>query len=125
MNTRCNVIIKKDDNKFFQLYHHHNGFPDGVGVDLEEYIKQMNKDCLSDGEKFVNFLCDPLHQDEYEFEGTKIDLHNDIDFLYFIDLQKHKIYCYSFDLKNTIDLNMSFVDNIINKNLFFVYKHEF
>lgn len=122
MSTRCNVIIKEDDNKFFQLYHHHDGYPDGVGTDLEDYIKLMDKDCLSNGEKFVNFLCDPLRQDEYEFEGTSINPHDDIEFLYFIDLQKHEIYCYSIDLVNW---DTSIVDFVINNKIKLVYKHKF
>ena len=64
MSTRCNVIIKEYDGNFFQLYHHHDGYPEGVGADLEEYIKQMDDDCLVDGKKFTDFLCDPKHDDD-------------------------------------------------------------
>lgn len=129
MSTRCNVIVKENDGKFFQLYHHHDGYPEGVGVDLEEYIKQMDDDCLVDGKKFVDFLCDPKHDDEYEYEGTNVCPHSDIEYLYIIDLQKREISCFHVKLftSNVIEMRKCIKNNSLDELDFLniEYKHNF
>lgn len=100
MSTRCNVIIKEQSDKFFQLYHHHDGYPEGVGMNLEEYMEIMPDECFTDGEKFADFLCDPRLHDEYEYEGTNICPHSDIEYLYIIDLQKREITCFRMKVFN-------------------------
>ena len=116
MSTRCNVIVKENDGKFFQLYHHHDGYPEGVGADLEEYIKQMDDDCLVDGKKFLDFLCDPKRDDEYEYEGTNICPHRDIEYLYYIDLQEQFIYCYSISILRYSGSMLKYLINQIKNN---------
>ena len=37
MSTRCNIIIKDRRDKII-LYHHHDGYPSGVGSDLKKYL---------------------------------------------------------------------------------------
>ena len=129
MSTRCNVIIKEYDGNFFQLYHHHDGYPEGVGTDLEEYIKQMDDDCLVDGKKFTDFLCDPKHDDEYEYEGTNVCPHSDINYLYIIDLQKREIVCFFVKLfnDNVIEMRKCIKNNSLDELDFLnmEYKHKF
>ena len=129
MSTRCNVIVKENDGKFFQLYHHHDGYPEGVGSDLEEYIKQMDDECLVDGKKFVYFLCDPKHDDEYEYEGTNVCPHSDIEYLYIIDLQKREISCFHVKLftSNVIEMRKCIKNNSLGELDFLniKYKHNF
>ena len=115
MSTRCNVIVKENDGKFFQLYHHHDGYPEGVGVGLEEYIEQMGPEHLRDGEKFAKFLCD-IQDDEYEYEGTNICPHRDIEYLYYIDLQEQFIYCYSISILRYSGSMLKYLINQIKNN---------
>lgn len=82
MSTRCNIIIKDKYNEFW-LYHHHDGYPEGVGADL---TKRMNsafeKDLdLSD---VVNMLIKDI-DDEYEITTGE---HGDIEYLYKIDVDR-------------------------------------
>ena len=111
MSTRCNIIIKETEGKFFQLYHHCDGYPDGVGLELEDYIKQMNPTCLTRGEDFVEFLCS--EDDEYEYEGTTVSVHGDIEYLYIIDLSKHTLVCYSTWLTGAEDIDKLIINDKI------------
>ena len=128
MSTRCNVIVKENDGKFFQLYHHHDGYPEGVGADLEEYIEKMDDECLVDGKKFADFLCDPNHDDEYEYEGTNVCPHSDIEYLYIIDLQKREISCFHVKLftSNVIEMRKCIKNNSLDELDFLniEYKHK-
>lgn len=106
MSTRANVVIKKaDDNgavNYAQLYHHHDGYCSGLGNDLSEYMAEI--EVMPDEEK-KNILKDPVSLakwfaaderfDEFEYEGTDVNLHGDIEYLYVIDLTKETITCYS------------------------------
>lgn len=113
MSTRCNVIINSYDKSgepiHYQLYHHHDGYPLGVGADLVEYIKEIktNEDnglqILSSCEKLADYLCDPLRNDEYENEGTNICLHGDIEYLYIIDLSTQVLKCFEINSWRYID----------------------
>lgn len=129
MSTRCNVIIKERSGKLFQLYHHHDGYPEGVGIGLEEYIEQMDNECLVDGKKFSDFLCDPERDDEYEYEGTNICPHGDIEYLYIVDLQKREITCFRVKLftSNVIELRKCIKNDSLDELDFLnvKYKHKF
>ena len=129
MSTRCNVIIREHSGKFFQLYHHHDGYPEGVGTDLEDYIEQMDNEFLVDGKKFSDFLCDPKRDDEYEYEGTNIYPHGDIEYLYIVDLQKREITCFHVKLftSNVIELRKCIKNDSLDELDFLniEYKHKF
>ena len=106
MSTRANVVIKKSDDKgavnYAQLYHHHYGYCSGLGNDLSEYMAEI--EAMSDEEK-KNILKTPVslakwfaadeRNDEFEYEGTNVYLHGDIEYLYVIDLTTETITCYS------------------------------
>lgn len=90
MSTRCNVVITKKGKKDVILYHHHDGYPDGVGADLEKYLANKSfKTPSSCG----NFLVG-IEDDEYE---KTVCLHGDIEYLYTIDLDANTIKCQEAD----------------------------
>ena len=128
MSTRCNVIVKENDSKFFQLYHHYDGYPEGVGVDLENYIKEMDSEQLEDGKKFCDFLSNPS-RDTYEYEGTNIHPHGDIEYLYVVDISKQKIQCYEIKISSfkSIDCHTHILNNTLNNfnSVEMVYEHSF
>lgn len=39
MSTRCNIIIKDGAERIY-LYHHHDGYPMGVGTELQDYLQR-------------------------------------------------------------------------------------
>ena len=93
MSTRCNVIIKNATERV-QMYHHHDGYPDGVGQDLEEYFKELEKEEVAHTPAAIaDYLCADERQDEYEREAETTHLHGDIEYLYVIDLDDDTINC--------------------------------
>ena len=98
MSTRSEIIIKENliyDNKKYKfeikLYHHHDGYPEGVGRFLiEEVLPQLQKSNPS-CEEIANFLI--KHPKDDEFEVT-IRNHVDIEYRYVIDISKKEIKCY-------------------------------
>lgn len=106
MSTRANVVIKKTAKNgnvsYAQLYHHHDGYCSGVGKDLSEYMDEIGvmpdeekKKVLEDPVSFAKWLSHDDRHDEYEYEGTSVNLHGDIKYLYVIDLTNKTITCYS------------------------------
>ena len=106
MSTRANVVIKKvaknGNVSYAQLYHHHNGYCSGVGKDLSEYMAEIGvmpdeekKKVLEDPVSLAKWLSHDDRRDEYEYEGTSVNLHGDIEYLYVIDLTNKTITCYS------------------------------
>lgn len=86
MSTRCNVIVKEGKSKIY-LYHHHDGYPEGVGMFLKNFLQGVkfwyNDIIATDLVK--------LADDEY---GISNGVHEDIEFLYVIDCRKKTLKCY-------------------------------
>lgn len=96
MSTRCCVKVIQSwgegENKITRecmLYHHHDGYPEGVGHDLKRRFVPGDTEYPWDIDTIVNDLIkDP--DDEYEF--TALD-HTDIEYLYTIDCNAKTIKC--------------------------------
>lgn len=98
MSTRCNIIVETNWNGkksfYTQLYHHHDGYPSGVGADLDKFITEWNgKDIpyCGEGSKkwYLNFLAkmfvDYVHEMDSTYEDEDLvmmHLHGDIEWLY-------------------------------------------
>lgn len=106
MSTRANVVIKKSDDNgavnYAQLYHHHDGYCSGLGNDLSEYMAEIEtmpdeekKNILKTPVSLAEWFADDKRFDEFEYEGTDVNLHGDIEYLYVIDLTTETITCYS------------------------------
>lgn len=81
MSTRCNIVLKTG-KRFFKdiiLYHHHDGYPEGVGADLVERLKDHFTGLRV--EDIANKLVKDL-DDEYEITTC---IHGDIEYLYIIN----------------------------------------
>lgn len=92
MSTRCCVkVVQKfgDITKECMLYHHHDGYPEGVGKDLKNRFETTESKYSWDIDTIVNDLIKD-NQDEYEY--TAYD-HSDIEYLYTIDCNKKTIKC--------------------------------
>lgn len=89
MSTRCNIIIKDGSDRFY-LYHHHDGYPMGVGTELSRFLGDYFKPigsfhphwyggsiatALVKGRAFYPFDKEGKHDDEYEITSG---LHGDM-----------------------------------------------
>ena len=97
MSTRCNVIIKSNGKEFI-LYHHFDGYPEGVGADLKEKLHIFTKDrSFFNVMDFVNGL---IKADEGKgsrgYELTDC-IHGDIEYLYIIDFDIRELETHSID----------------------------
>lgn len=96
MSTRCNIIIKDYHDRVI-LYHHHDGYPSGVGSDLKKYLATFQDwQIRQHGRwKIANDLVKNkagLDDDEYEISPR---LHSDIDYCYVINCVSGTLRCYS------------------------------
>ena len=95
MSTRCNILIRGYKHTF-TLYHHHDGYPEGVGADLKR--RMAGTSFRADG--FANLLVKD-QEDEYEIAAS---LSNDIEYLYTVDLDYNtqRLRCYKVDFKDLL-----------------------
>lgn len=82
MSTRCNVhITDLRNNRELWIYKHHDGYPSGVGKDLDKFLSygdnaSLSADEMLSGLRFMYGEC--YEETEYE--------HGDIDYLYNITI---------------------------------------
>ena len=98
MSTRCDILIK--DYGIYEgrswkvqtkLYHHHDGYPEGVGKFLiEEVLPKLQNSNNISCDDISNFLI--KHKEDNEFECTAYN-HCDIEYRYVIDIPKKEIQC--------------------------------
>lgn len=87
MSTRCNILIKHTGYNDIILYHHHDGYPQGVGYDLHCRLKKI------EGRWYETDIANNLVKDtEDEYEITSC-IHGDIDYLYTIDCNTKTLKC--------------------------------
>ena len=86
MSTRASILVKDNNDKCY-LYHHHDGYPDGVGQTLVEYLKTKCGFSYWDLEEIVNELI-KLENDEYEYTTC---IHGDEEYFYLIDCYKKEL----------------------------------
>ena len=98
MSTRCNIIIREGKDKIL-LYHHHDGYPEGVGKDLLNY---MQKTCDEHRGVCAESVARELVKNETSRTGLNdngyvpaICIHYDIEYLYEIDTDRCTLRCWS------------------------------
>jgi hypothetical protein len=109
MSTRCNIIIHQSYEKYAILYHHHDGYPEGVGMELPKIVKNidgainmMNPTGLANA---INKY-DSNYEIEYGIQG-------DINYLYVINIDDGTLNCYSVDFFHN---NIGIVEDLIAGN---------
>ena len=94
VSTRSEILIlgSSQITPDYRLYHHHDGYPSGVGKFLmnEVYPLLMSTNKL-ESDVIVDFLVN--HKDDDEFEVSE-GIHPDIEFQYLINIPKKTITCY-------------------------------
>lgn len=102
MSTRCNIIVK-DTKTEYQLYHHYDGYPEGVGEELKIFLN--TEDFSQKAETFASELEKWDHC--YENEGEGRNLHSDIEYLYTVDLTQGLLTCTDL-IKDTVEFEYPF-----------------
>lgn len=90
MATRS-VVIVKDNDKENWIYHHWDGYPEGVGFDL---VKRSKKFKSYEDKWYGDDITNKLVKDTNDSYEITNGYHTDIDFLYVIDCQEEKIKCF-------------------------------
>ena len=81
MSTRCNIIIKEKNQEPIYVYHHFDGYPEGVGSELKEILSTRFNEVLT-GKNIENFLYN------YDTQYEKTDsIHGDIEYLYILTVK--------------------------------------
>ena len=85
MSTRCNIICKikragEDAQQFAVLYHHCDGYPDGVGYNLIERLEEASGIQRWHAGSFVTELV----KDPYGDYEITTGLHLDVEYVYTI-----------------------------------------
>lgn len=92
MSTRCNIIIKKGEDKVL-LYRHCDGYPSATGRDL----LKLCSECKFDVFKLFKYLA---NSGAYELSSFK---HGDAEYEYVIDLDSKRIYADNLNTKESFD----------------------
>lgn len=87
MATRSNIIIEDDLGNKKILYHHYDGYPKGVGAELQMYLRHLTDD-IDDPENLSDFIC--LQSKEYIPRNS---INTDIDYLYTINTSTQTLHC--------------------------------
>lgn len=90
MSTRCMIKICKKHFASEFVYHHCDGYPDGVGSELVKILRYY-KTVEWTPNKISNALQD--YDSQYEDDGD-VNAHGDEDYLYVIDCDERTIKCY-------------------------------
>ena len=92
MSTRAHILIIGGSEKFY-LYHHYDGYPEGVGKDLKKYLNNLKWTWYPDD------IANDLVKGHID-EGYKITscLHGDEEYLYLIDCDVPQLAGYKIDV---------------------------
>ena len=89
MSTRATILIRKG-RKSFWVYHHCDGYPEGVGRDIKEYLASKKRWYADD---IVNDLVKGAVAGDMRYEITLCQ-HGDEEYAYLIDCDKKELKCY-------------------------------
>lgn len=94
MSTRAHVRII-EGNESICLYHHHDGYPEGVGATLVREIlpkleRRKKVPYSIDANDLANHLI-KIQDDEYELTPC---LHGDEEYVYVIDVDNYSLKCF-------------------------------
>ena len=102
MSTRATIKITKG-NYVIRLYHHHDGYPQGVGEAIKNQLTRLDRKIgahythlvsgMSGYWKPFDIANDLIKDTEWSFELTA-KIHGDEDYFYLIDCDNKELHCY-------------------------------
>ena len=91
MSTRANIFIRNDfdDNEKVVIYHHRDGYPEGVGKDLTNILHKFNKEKHANvsKEELASFICN----NDSDFRIITPFEAADAEYIYEINLAKRSV----------------------------------
>lgn len=84
MSTRANIFVDYLGERK-QFYHHYDGYPDGVGSELVEYLTKAQEGTTETEKVFSNFM-KIIKSDELYEEEDEVNIHGDIEYLYYVHI---------------------------------------
>lgn len=90
MSTRAHIRIV-ERHETFMLYHHHDGYPEGIGRDLKQFLN-AKKWWYAD--EIANDLIKQRSIEDDEYEITSC-VHGDEEYIYVIDCDNKTLKCYA------------------------------
>lgn len=101
MSTRASIRIVEAAGQIL-LYHHHDGYPEGVGAELKKFLAE-NVRGWWDPEAIASGLATMKNDyGRYPYECA-ICLHGDEEYVYVIDCEKKTLTCYYHRWDETFD----------------------
>ena len=101
MSTRCNIrVYDYRDKSSLWIYHHHDGYPAGVGKELEQFLSTGGNRLLSPNNMF-KALC-YIYGEEYKATSCR---HGDISYMYDIEINDEKTVLTTYELLYNYDGN--------------------
>lgn len=106
MSTRATILIKSEkQNEQVRIYHHWDGYPEGVGADLKHYLKEVGFfDAKIKGYPYFNayLIANDLIKGKCGIIDGKPDMgyeltscqHGDEEYAYLIDCDNKTLKCY-------------------------------
>lgn len=99
MSTRSEILIKEQGvyegkkwKRELKLYHHSDGYPEGVGKFLMEHVYSMLMSSNPSVDDITNYLIKNKEDDTFEITSGK---HVDIEYFYEVNITKKQIKCWS------------------------------
>ena len=103
MSTRATIRVEDNEGEGLWIYHHCDGYPQGVGEELKELLVKVGK--YADIYDVANYLF--KYGKKYgDYELTS-DLHGDSEFVYNIDMGSRTLECYAYPFEEE-DLEFTF-----------------
>lgn len=90
MSTRCHIVVKEKAFANTYIYHHCDGYPDGVGSELVEALKVYTGPWNAPS---ITKLIESI-DDQYKVDS---DIHGDEDYIYEISCDDRTLKCYNAD----------------------------
>lgn len=91
MSTRANIVIRNDydDKEKVVIYHHCDGYPEGVGKDLTSILQKYseNEHANATKEELANFICNA----DSDFRITTPFENADAEYIYEINSAKRHV----------------------------------
>jgi len=92
MSTRATILIRQESqNTHIRIYHHTDGYPDGIGADIKQALEKHGRNW--DACRIANEMLKGLNGFDEYYEITFCQ-HGDEEYAYLIDCDNKQLTCY-------------------------------
>lgn len=86
MSTRAHIVVISEDEERY-VYHHSDGYLEGVGKELKEFLKYS----YDPSDYSADELCQQLEDWNVSYEYENAGIHGDEEYIYYIDIYPDKV----------------------------------